>query len=1057
MTIFDLWNCKIYEAVESMLDEDEDLHDAVVDPVLDLARAIDDALYEWRVTRAEGRHADEVRAAALAVSEAVLALDRGLPTSVSIGDDDDDDAYTDLDLSDISREVARLVIDEGVPVLCVVREIHDGPRLVLSLAEHEALDALATEYREYMSALQRAREQFARARVPEKLMSADEARVRIAIALAAPDRTIAPGEVLAIAVTPGAGKSSGAQAAARTQPALPLAYVARDHRLTRQVCADLLAPSALPARRTTRRMGILSPRGDQDDTPLCLRPEEAKAILEAGGSPARLLCATCRHAPPHGGACKAYGGSEGSAPDALVTVPHLSPVVDAWCVDQDLPPMVIIDEPPPVTDTVVVSSQQVERAIVVLRAARAGLTAPRALPKRRHDRRGPRKLADGRYRLGGPAVEPAVAIAVLPALELVRRLLASGRATEVPYGVDPATIVLDPAPPPIPHTATAVADAARDLLRASVDHAWGQRRGVVTTWVDDLRDLGLPVGAPPATADWERLDPTPWIDAASGGLSVLAPVTSLGDDRATVGVEEALSEPARSTLAAAAEDAPRALDALRALSTGRTLARWLAPQRERGLPQGVARVVDRTIVVTAPSVRAAELLGARGHLAVLDATPDRAGLAAAARWVGRQPVWLDLDVDDGADVRREMIYASASAKRILLAGGEVQWDALGSLLVHALERIGGDAVRTVLVVTHKAVADALRPILHLERPHLRKVGHEGAADALRGWYEGLPGRQIILAHYHAIRGQNAFRWRKDEIPWIALDACVTIGDPYPTLDHARDAGILLGLDAPMDRVRQLAADELAQAHGRLRAPVRPRPGLSVHLGQVVPTGWHPGNAALIELERGRPPDPADMSREELLALIAAHGSAGALARAAMVAPSTISRYLSGKRILTASTAERLRAAPLPPGVTPPVVAADVVAAGAPSEIDAPATDADEPPPPAPTAPPPIILPQVVRLAPPRPLPVDDDEARALLCARVEEVEGVLAARLAALEVALADVTDERQRVAATRRWLEATPVTPAWPASDAERAARLLGGVPAAITRLAAEQWWVGR
>lgn len=1062
MSNFDLWNRNVYDTVERLLDEEEDLRDEARDPILDLAGAIDDALYEWRVARAEGRPAEDVRAAALAVSEAVLALDRGLPTSLPLSDggdddeDDEDDVSLDVDLADIAREAARLVLAEGVPVLTALLEIHAGVWAeILDAAEREALKELRIEFAYYTSALQRARDQFARAPVPSKLLTADEARIRIALALAAPDRKMAPAEILAIAVTPGAGKSSGAQAAARARPEMPLAYVARDHRLMRQVCTDLVAPSALPPRRATRRMGILSPRGDQDDTPLCLRPQEAQAILDAGGSPARLLCSSCRHAPPHGGTCKAYGGAEGSAHDALVTVPHLSSVVDGWTTQLDLPPMVVIDEPSAVTETVTLTAQEIGSAITILRAARAGLAAPRALPKRRREH-GRGKLADGKIRLGGPAVEPGVAIAVLPGLVLVQRLLEVSRATDIPYGVDRSTIVLDAQPPAVPLTATVLTDAARDLLRASVDPAWGQRRSVVATWIDDLRDLGLPVGTPPATTDWEALDPTPWIDAASGGLSALAPTTSLSDDRSTVGVEDALSERARSTIAAATDDAPRALEALRALSVSRFLARWLAPPRQRGLPQAVARVTDGKLVITAPSVRAVELLGARGHVVVLDATPDRAGLEAAARWVGRQPVWIDIDVDDGADVRRETIYASAAAKRSLLTGGEVRWDALGSVLVHALERIKDVSIRTILLCTHKAVADLLRPILHRTTPDYSKVRHEGAASALRRWYEGVSDRKIIVSHYHAIRGQNSFRWRKEEIAWIALDACVTIGDPYQTLDVARDAGILLGLDVPVDRARQLAADELAQAHGRLRPPVRSRPGVSVHLGQVVPTGWHRGNATLIELERGRPPNPADMTLQELRALITAHGSAAALARAAVVAPSTISRYLSGRRTLTAPTAERLRSAPLPQGATPPVVAADAVAAGAPSEIGALATDACEPPPSVPTAPTPISLPEVIQLAPVTALPADDEAARAILLRRVTEVEAVLATRFAALEGALAGVTDERQRISATRRWLEATPATPPWPPSDAERAARLLGGVPPAVTRLAAEQWWAG-
>jgi hypothetical protein len=87
---------------------------------------------------------------------------------------------------------------------------------------------------------------------------------------------------------------------------------------------------------------------------------------------------------------------------------------------------------------------------------------------------------------------------------------------------------------------------------------------------------------------------------------------------------------------------------------------------------------------------------------------------------------------------------------------------------------------------------------------------------------------IIVGHYGALRGLNHM---------AAVDALVTLGDPWPNLGVARDEAFFLGLgDAWESRYEAKARAELEQAHGRLRAVRRTRPGRALHVGALLPSG-----------------------------------------------------------------------------------------------------------------------------------------------------------------------------------------------------------------------------
>lgn len=271
-----------------------------------------------------------------------------------------------------------------------------------------------------------------------------------------------------------------------------------------------------------------------------------------------------------------------------------------------------------------------------------------------------------------------------------------------------------------------------------------------------------------------------------------------------------------------------------------------------------------------------------GPTVIMDATPDLAALGAISP---RDVVTYQQAVADGAPVHRTLLSVRGAAKRYLAPHGQVNWARFGPLLSESLVSAGATAGKNVLLITHKACAEALRQCgVHV--PHAR------LARILRRRQQA--GAATAIAHYGAIKGKNEF----DGIAWSELDAVVTVGDPWPDIGRARRENELLGLggDIAERRTRQLAAAELAQAHGRLRAPRQTKAVRAVHAGRVAPLGWHQGNCDAATLPEGRPVHATEMTLDELRVHVTRAGGRRALARRVGCSPSTIRRYLAGRAV-----------------------------------------------------------------------------------------------------------------------------------------------------------------
>ena len=313
----------------------------------------------------------------------------------------------------------------------------------------------------------------------------------------------------------------------------------------------------------------------------------------------------------------------------------------------------------------------------------------------------------------------------------------------------------------------------------------------------------------------------------------------------------------------------------------------------------------RTLLLTGPNEDFVAALRAEGSAVVLDAAPDVPVLSAAASYDLTDRV-VSVQARDGAPVTRTLLHWSQGSRRALFDGG-VQVGRFATALRAALAWAREDpACRALGLITMKPLRvlleHALRPEDTAVRAEARKLGlsaevlAEGAAQLgalARAW----PGT-IVLGHYGAVRGLDS---------WKGCDALVTIGDPWPNVGDVRNDAAYLALRDTEQRAAWLAAAELEQAHGRLRAPHRTRPGRALHVGRVAPGGPGWGQAERRRLADGRPKNDAAASVEQLRAWIAREhkGSIRAAARALGCADTAVRRYLQGDRSIPAVVAARI--------------------------------------------------------------------------------------------------------------------------------------------------------
>lgn len=318
------------------------------------------------------------------------------------------------------------------------------------------------------------------------------------------------------------------------------------------------------------------------------------------------------------------------------------------------------------------------------------------------------------------------------------------------------------------------------------------------------------------------------------------------------------------------------------LCTSRGRVEWDSPHAGFG--------TTTVLRITLPNSAVADVLATSSAVVVLDATGDQQVLG----YMSTDPVnTVDIAVEDGAPIERVVRHWANGSRTRALPGGKVSIDVVAPIVKEALERASKFGAQTVLLVSYKPVVDALRAARDGSERHDEKLAAALSTSSLH----------VVLAHYGAIRGKNAL----EGVPWNDLDAVITLGDPWPDVAQARAEAELMKLDdiAARSRAYSLAAIELVQVFGRLRAPRRTRPGLLLHFGRVLPSDWHSGNAGVEVRPEGRPPLQSSMALADLKALIRAFGSIRGLAKASGVPESTIRHADSGQRPIGPEMAAKL--------------------------------------------------------------------------------------------------------------------------------------------------------
>lgn len=290
---------------------------------------------------------------------------------------------------------------------------------------------------------------------------------------------------------------------------------------------------------------------------------------------------------------------------------------------------------------------------------------------------------------------------------------------------------------------------------------------------------------------------------------------------------------------------------------------------EDGRHRGAATIERGVLVLTLVADGIRRAVQREGAIVVLAADADLHAPLIQRLALDYEPKVTRVAARLGAPVRRVLLESPASRTRWVRDGVVQRKLVLDGLRagIAELERAG---VKRCLVVTFKAAEELL------------------ASD---------PEAQAILAraggelgHYGGLRGLDR---------WKAFDACLTLGDPRPNLGDVQREVAILGQGDASTRLDELAAAELEQAFGRLRLVHRApdRPALLVHVGMVVPRGWHE------PVERRRAGDEGD--REGLRRAVDGAGGPTLAAGLLGVTPGHLRRWLNGARAPPEDAARRL--------------------------------------------------------------------------------------------------------------------------------------------------------
>jgi hypothetical protein len=305
------------------------------------------------------------------------------------------------------------------------------------------------------------------------------------------------------------------------------------------------------------------------------------------------------------------------------------------------------------------------------------------------------------------------------------------------------------------------------------------------------------------------------------------------------------------------------------------------------------------LVLTVPHDGLAAALRRQGPVVVTDANAELQ-LPTYQAIVGYVPRFHSFAARDGATIARTLLRCRTATRKGWFARGRLAMGAVLPALRAALEWAGEDAacrrlgiitMRLLRVYLEAAWAEAPAESSDAEVQEARQK----LAPIIRGW-----SGEIVFGHYGAVRGLDTM---------ADVDALITLGDPWPNVGDARNDAAFLALGGPWEqRLEALCRAELEQAHGRIRAVHRTRPGRALHVGKVLPSGygWSAGGVEFRSMKPGPTRKDSVLGREEFQALVDDLGGIRAAARAIACSPTAISRYCTGERPLPIEIVRSLR-------------------------------------------------------------------------------------------------------------------------------------------------------
>ncbi len=296
------------------------------------------------------------------------------------------------------------------------------------------------------------------------------------------------------------------------------------------------------------------------------------------------------------------------------------------------------------------------------------------------------------------------------------------------------------------------------------------------------------------------------------------------------------------------------------------------------------RAGERVLVVTRCNEQLAKAIKRQGAVVVTDANGELHA-PILRKVVGYEPPLHHFAAVDGAPIQRTMLRCPSATRTSWLRKGGLEVTegfvaAIEALFAWAAEE---PSSKRLGVITLLPIEMALRAA---RGEQVDRVWEplDDARVRLGPIVQAWQG-ELVWGHYGGVRGMNSM---------ADVDCLATLGDPWPNLGLVKSDIAFLGLTQAWEqRVEAMCKAELEQAHGRLRAVHRTRPGRALHIGNVMPSGSGWRLDRVETRDAIAPRKRSDISAPEFCTIVAELGGVVSAAALAGVTRQCMAKYVTG--------------------------------------------------------------------------------------------------------------------------------------------------------------------